>query len=82
MPNVLIRDLPPEPHGELTRRAAARGQSLQAYLVAELTALAERPTLDDLLDRIERTGGGTTGGSTAVEDLAAVREERAQQLDQ
>jgi hypothetical protein len=37
--------------------------------------LAERPTLDDMLERIERRGGGRVGLGQAVQDLA---EERSQ----
>ncbi|MFC4138535.1 MULTISPECIES: hypothetical protein [unclassified Microbacterium] len=49
MPNVLIRDLDPAVHSVLSARAEARGQSLQQYLTAELTELAAKPTLEELL---------------------------------
>ena len=52
MPNVLIRDLPPEVHAVLVRRAEAAGQSLQQYLVAELTRLANCPTMSELIEQI------------------------------
>jgi hypothetical protein len=52
MPNVLIRDLPPEVHAVLVRRAEAAGQSLQQYLVAELTRLANCPTMGELIEQI------------------------------
>lgn len=74
MPNVLVRDLPDDVHAQLQRRAASQGQSLQQYLVGELRRLAERPTLDEVLDRIERRRGGRVGFDQAVADLA---EERA-----
>lgn len=54
MPNILIRSVRPEVHAELTRRAADRGQSLQAYLMAELEHLVARPTVDEVLARIDR----------------------------
>lgn len=73
MPNVLIRDLPEEVHAELQRRAEARGQSLQQYLVAELTHLTGTPPLDEVLDRVSGRRGGRVGLTQAVEDLDAER---------
>ncbi len=74
MPNVLVRDVPDDVHAALQRRAEQRGQSLQQYLAAELRRLAERPSLDEVLDRIERHRNGRVGLAQAVEDIG---EERA-----
>jgi plasmid stability protein len=76
MPNLLVRDLPDDVHHELQRRAAARGQSLQQFLTAELTRLTSRPSLDDLFARVERRRGGRVGFDTAAEDLTAARHDR------
>jgi predicted HicB family RNase H-like nuclease len=46
MPNVQIREVPPEVHEALVRRAAIAGQSLQQYLAAQLAALVATPTVD------------------------------------
>jgi antitoxin FitA len=73
MKNVLVRDLPDDVHAALQRRAEERGQSLQQYLAGELKRLAARPSLDQVLDRIERRHGGRVGLEQAVDDL---REER------
>lgn len=73
MPNVLVRDLPAEVHAQLQRRAESQGQSLQQYLATELKRLAERPTLNEVLDRIERHHGGKVGFDQAVADLAEER---------
>lgn len=54
MPNVLIRDLDPAVHSVLSARAEARGQSLQQFLTAELTQLAARPTLTEMLTELEQ----------------------------
>lgn len=54
MPNVLIRNLDPAVHSVLTARAEARGQSLQQYLTAELTEMAGRPTLAELIEEIQQ----------------------------
>ena len=76
MPNVLVRDLPDEVHAALQRRAEQRGQSLQQYLVTELRRLAEKPTLQDVLARIEQRSGGEVGIQRAVDDIAEERPRR------
>ncbi|MGH3040910.1 MAG: FitA-like ribbon-helix-helix domain-containing protein [Gaiellaceae bacterium] len=73
MANVLVRDLPEDVHAALQRRAQGKGQSLQQYLATELRRLAERPTVNDVLDRIELRDGGRVGLSQAVDDLADER---------
>ncbi len=73
MPNVLVRDLPEPIHAVLQERAASRGLSLQQYLSGELRRLAERPTMDEVLARIEHRSGGRIGFARAVEDLAHER---------
>ena len=76
MSNILVRDIPEDVHAALQRRAERRGQSLQQYLAGELRRLAERPSLEEVLDRIDRREGGRVGLAKAVEDLA---EERTRQ---
>jgi hypothetical protein len=76
MPNVLVRGVSEEVHAALQRRAEERGQSLQQYLAGELKRLAERPTLSEVLDRIERRRGGRIGLGQAAEDIAEERTRR------
>lgn len=76
MPNVLVRDLPAEVHAELQRRATQAGQSLQQYLIVELTRLAATPTVADLFERIERRRGGRMPLADAVAHIGAGRQER------
>lgn len=76
MPNILVRDVPDEIHETLQHRAERRGQSLQQYLAAELRRLAERPSLEEVLDRIDERRCGRVGLGQAVTDLAAERAER------
>lgn len=76
MPNVLVRDLPDSVHAALQRRAEQRGQSLQQYLAAALTHLAEKPSLEDVLDRIAARRGGRVGLVTAAADITEERERR------
>jgi hypothetical protein len=73
MSNVLVRDIPEDVHAALQRRAERRGQSLQQYLSGELRRLAGRPSLEEVLDRIDRREGGRIGLAQAVEDLAEDR---------
>ena len=74
MPNVLVRDIPEDVHAALQHRAEQRGQSLQQYLATELKRLAEKPALEEVLDRISRRRGGKVGFDRAVRDVS---EERA-----
>jgi plasmid stability protein len=73
MSNVLVRDVPDDVHAALVARAEQRGQSLQQYLTGELRRLAERPDLEEVLDRIDRRQGGRVGLAQAVADLAEDR---------
>ena len=75
MPNLLVRDLPPHVHGALVRRARAGGQSLQAYVTAELTKIAITPTVEEVVAQIDRRRGGRVGFRQAVSVLDAARSE-------
>jgi hypothetical protein len=76
MPNVLVRDLPDDVHATLQERAERRSQSLQQYLAAELKRLAERPSVDEVLDRIEKRRGGRVGLTQAAQDVSEERSQR------
>lgn len=73
MMNILIRDVPADVHAELQKRAERAGRSLQQYLVAELKHLTDLPTMDELLDQIERQTGGRVGLEQAAADLTEDR---------
>jgi plasmid stability protein len=57
MSTMQIRNVPEETSRALKVRAAAAGQSLSDYLLVEVTKIAERPTLQELTERIDRMGG-------------------------
>lgn len=76
MPNVLIRDLPPEVHAVLTARADNNGQSLQQYLTHELTRIASAKTNAELTAAI--TARGNRIHLTAEEILDAIRRGRSE----
>jgi plasmid stability protein len=72
--NVQIRNVPEDLVAELKARAAARRQSLSAYLLGELEQIAATPPLDDWLSErlaAPRRHMGVTGAE-------AVREVRAE----
>jgi antitoxin FitA len=73
MPSIQIKNVPPDVHRVLRRRAAEAGMSLQEYLLAELTEQARRPTLDEVLEDAGRDSGGRVSVDFAVK---AIREER------
>ena len=76
MPNVQVRDVPPEVHAVLVRRAEEAGQSLQQYLAAHLVTLATTPTLGEVLDRIQRRPKGRVSSTAALKALDAERARR------
>jgi antitoxin FitA len=50
---IQIRNVPEELHRDLKARAARTGMTLSDYLLAELRALAIRPTMQEWLARSE-----------------------------
>ena len=55
MPKMIqIRNLPDDIHRALKVRAAKEGMTLSAYLLREISQLAERPTLKELMERARR----------------------------
>ncbi len=70
--NIQIRNVPEALHRTLKSRAALAGMSLSEYLLQEARKLAERPTLDELRQRL-RQRRPVTG---AIDAAALVREER------
>jgi antitoxin FitA len=77
MPSVQIKNVPPDVHRVLRQRAAGAGQSLQEYLLAQLTQQAREETLDEVLDRAGGRSGGSVGLGFAAETLRADRKRAA-----
>lgn len=77
MPSVQIKNVPPEVHRVLRRRAATAGQSLQEYLLATLKQQAQEETLDEVLDRAGGRAGGSLGLDFAAETLRDERQRAA-----
>jgi plasmid stability protein len=54
MTMIQIRNVPETLHRKLKSRAALSGMSLSDYLLAQLGRMAERPTLAELRERLEK----------------------------
>jgi plasmid stability protein len=50
---IQIRNVPDTLHRRLKARAALAGMSLSDYLLGQIREIAERPTLEELRDRLE-----------------------------
>ena len=49
---IQVRNVPDELHRKLKARAASMGMTLSDYLLAEMARSAERPTLEELKERL------------------------------
>jgi hypothetical protein len=74
---IQIRDVRPELHAELMRRAKLAGTSLTAYIEEILEREIERPPAEEVFDRIEHRGPIPLGAPAA--DLI---HEAREELDQ
>ena len=72
MSTLQVRNVPEDVQRILKARAAASGQSLSEYVLAELVQSARRPTLDELIVRIGHRGSAEP--TTRAADV--IREER------
>ncbi len=68
-----VRDVPDDVHAELRRRAAAAGMSLSDFTRQELSRLARRPSLEELLHRAARRNGDPMTFAAAREAVTAER---------
>jgi hypothetical protein len=69
---IQIKNVPDSVHRTLKSRAAQAGMTLSDYLLKELSDVAARPTLEEILARLEARG---TRGKP-FDSAAAVRAER------
>ncbi|MFC6704728.1 FitA-like ribbon-helix-helix domain-containing protein [Flexivirga alba] len=75
-----IRNVPDDARRALKARAAARGESLNAYLLNLLDREIARPTVAEVLDRAARRS--ERAAVSAVDVLDEARAERDEQLQQ
>jgi hypothetical protein len=76
---IQIRDVPESVRDELARKAAAAGQSMQSYLLGELTRLAERPSMAEIARRAQARAKASGSTVTMHDAVAAVRAARDRQ---
>lgn len=69
---IQLRNVPDALHRTLKARAAMAGMSLSDYLLSEIRHVAERPTLDELRERLHRREPVTSPVAAA----RAIRRER------
>jgi antitoxin FitA len=71
---IQIKNVPASTHAVLRQRAAAAGQSLQEYMLGLIDRAASRPTVDEVLARVEHRSGGDLPGEFVVRQLREERE--------
>lgn len=75
-----IRNVPDHARRALKARAAARGESLNAYLLDLIEREVARPTVEEVLDRAARRAGRASASAIDVlEEARGEREGRWQQ---
>lgn len=72
---IQIRDVPDSVHGTLKSRAAREGMSLSDFLKRELELVAERPTMQEWLERTQQAKPIPSRRS-AAQVIRALRDER------
>lgn len=68
--NITIRNVPSKVRDTLAARAARAGKSLQEYLRGEMVALAEKPSIDEWLERVRKRKAESPVQVTTEEILA------------
>lgn len=74
MKNLQIRNVPDDVHRRLKSRAALEGRSLSEYALSELLRALERPTRQELIERVRQRS--PVEEVDVVEILHAERESR------
>lgn len=70
---IQLRNVPDELHRKLKERAAKAGKSLSDYLLEQIRLEAERPTMDEVLDRL----AALPPVHTRLSSAEIIRQERA-----
>jgi len=77
VPAVQIKDVPDDVHEVFRRRARAAGQSLQEYLRSTLIAEARQPTLQEILDDVDRDPATSSAPLEATTALVRAARDQA-----
>lgn len=73
MTSILIRDVPENIHGILLESAELKGNSLQQYLIQEITKIAEKSKIEKALIKMQKKSLPKISASTIV---SAIHSER------
>lgn len=76
MTTITIRHVPDEVRNDLAARAARAGQSLQEYMLREVTRLASLPSMDEWLAGVrenKRRGGKQVSTQSILDAIHADR---------
>ena len=71
---IQIRDVPEDVYETIRRRARRNGQSIQKYMLAQITEAARQDDLDEVVAEIERLKREMPGFTVDVEQLLADRD--------
>lgn len=74
MTTLYIRDVPEEVAATLKARAADEGMSLSAYVAAQLSRIAARPTNQEVVDRLRQRD--RSEGPTSDDIVGALKADR------
>lgn len=72
---IQVRDVPESVHGTLKSRAAREGMSLSDFIKRELKRVAERPTMQEWLERTQQAKP-IRSRRTAAQVIRQLRDER------
>jgi plasmid stability protein len=71
---IQIRNVPDDIHRRLRTRAAAAGMSLSDYLLNEISRVAGRPTMTEVLERARLRGDSGVSSEDIVAVIRAARD--------
>jgi plasmid stability protein len=74
MKMIQVRNVPDDLHRSLKERAAREGTTMSDLILSELPRLANKPSGEQLLDRVRRRA--SVAGAAATELIAVERAER------
>lgn len=71
---IQVRNVPPRVHGELTRRARERGQTLTRYVEEILERETSRPPMEEVFARIRARPKVNVSGAEIIRQVRAERD--------
>lgn len=72
MATIQIRNIPEDAYEVIQQRASAAGQSIQAYMRAQVIEMAARPNKAEALQRVRKSIRRTGGLGLAPDDIVEI----------